>query len=64
MVFLPADKGQYTAVLDRTVYHQKVMLLLEDNADSKKLKDTTPAAERKLTSVFLAFEKEGQLSDH
>ena len=50
IVFLPADKGRVTVVMDKTDYHDKMDALANDKQPCEELKrDRTPALQRKQT---------------
>ena len=64
IVILPADKGRCTVVMDKDVYNEKVMTLLEDGTTYRKLKkDPTTTAENKMNAMLLGLKNKGILTE-
>ena len=61
---MPADKGTYTVVMDKDVYNEKVMTLLEDETTYRKLKKyPTTREENKMNAMLLDLKNKGILAE-
>ena len=58
VVFLPADKGNITVVMDSVQYEEKIKNLLDDPVYLKVKRDPTAATERKVLKEIRRLEKE------
>ena len=62
IMVLGADKGRATVILDKSVYHEKMLSLLSDTKTYKKLdKDPTPKHKKELVSILHRLEKEDKI---
>ena len=62
IVFLPADKGRATVIMDRDKHNEKILAMLSDEDVYRQLKgDPTASLERKINSTLLNLNKYSHL---
>ena len=63
IVILPADKGNMTIVMDRSVYEEKLNDMLRDDATYRQLrKDPTTRIETKVKKAIKELEENGYIT--
>ena len=64
IMILPADKGNATVVLDRSIYEQKMKEIIDDIGMYCKLKrDPTTCIEKKVSGAIREIHRQGRISD-
>ena len=64
IVILPADKGNATVVLNRSVYDQKMKEIINDNSTYRKLsRDPTTRIEKKISGMIRDVHRRGGIPD-